>query len=169
MTHKKSQFRDELAIIPWFMYVLVGIGFVCIAYLFVVYMPLHDPHAPPQPWRTVLAILMGAVAAAYLLLVGYVSQDTKRRNMNQFGWTLLVIIFANGLAPLVYFLLRKPLVQHCPKCGAPVEAGFHFCAKCGLELSPSCPSCGQKVEHDFLVCPYCGKNLAGPTAAVTNP
>ena len=74
----------------------------------------------------------------YFLLIGYVNQDAKRRDMGQVLWTLLVIFIPNGMGFLAYFLLRKPLVRYCPKCGDRVETGFHFCAKCGCELSPSC-------------------------------
>ncbi len=111
------------------------------------------------------SVLAGAVLSMYLLLIGYVNQDAKRRDMSQFGWTLVVVLFFNGLGPLVYFLLRKPLIQYCPQCGDRVERGFHFCAKCGCELAPSCGSCGQAVNRDFVVCPYCGKRLNEPSAS----
>ena len=73
--------------------------------------PRHDPHAPPYPVRVLLSVLAGVVLSIYLLLIGYVNQDAKRRDMGQVLWTLLVIFVPNGLGFLAYFLLRKPLVQ----------------------------------------------------------
>ena len=164
MTQKKSQYRDEFGIIPGFMYPVAAVVFVCAVYLFEVYMPLHDPKAPHQPWLTLLALLIGTVAAAYLLLVGYVNQDAKRRDMGQLLWTLLVIFIPNGIGFLAYFLLRKPILESCPKCGERVEKGFHYCSQCGCALTPACPHCGQTVQRDYVCCPYCGKALAAQGA-----
>jgi hypothetical protein len=163
MTQPKSHFRDEFDIIPGFMKPVALIGFACIVYLFLDYLPQHDPHAIPYPWRILAGFLVGAVAALFLLLIGYVNQDAKRRGMGQLLWTLLVILIPNGIGFLAYFLLRKPLIEHCLQCGEEVEKGFHYCAKCGCALAPSCPHCGREVARDFAVCPYCGKGL-GATA-----
>jgi hypothetical protein len=165
MTQRKSSFSEEFAIIPKVMYLFCAAAFVGILFLFLSVMPQHDPHSPPFAARVCLSVLLGIVVSTYFLLIGYVNQDAKRRDMSQFGWTLVVVLFFNGLGPLVYFLLRKPLTQYCPKCGERAERGFHFCAKCGCELTPSCGSCGREVSRDFVVCPYCGKALgAAPTA-----
>jgi len=159
MKQRKSHFQDEFAIIPGFMAPLAIVGFACIMYLFLNYMPLHDPHAPPYPARLFLGVLLGCLAAAYLLLVGYVNQDAKRRDMGQVLWTFLVILIPNGIGFLAYFLLRKPILEACPKCGERVERGFHYCPKCGGGLAPTCSHCGQTVQQDFVCCPYCGKAL----------
>jgi hypothetical protein len=106
-----------------------------------------------------LGIAIGCVTAAYLLLVAYVNQDAKRRDMGQLLWTLLVIFIPNGIGFLAYFLLRKPLVQSCPKCGDRIDKGFHFCPKCGFALSPTCGQCGQTVSAEYVCCPFCGKTL----------
>ena len=159
MTQRKSHFQDEFAIIPGFMVPVAIVGFACIMFLFLNYMPLHDPHAPPYPARLFLGVLLGLVVAAYLLLVGYVNQDAKRRDMGQVLWTFLVILIPNGIGFLAYFLLRKPILEACPKCGERVERGFHYCPKCGCGLAPICGHCGQAVQRDFAVCPYCGKAL----------
>ena len=167
MTQRRSSFSEEFAIIPKFMYLFVVAGFAGMLFLFLCYIPGHDPHAPPFPLRVFLGILTGTVLSIYFLLIGYVNQDSKRRDMGQLLWTLLVIFIPNGLGFLAYFLLRKPLVQFCPKCGERVEKGFHFCANCGWELSPSCSSCGREVSRDFVVCPYCGKALGASAAGTT--
>jgi hypothetical protein len=165
MTPRKTTFRDEFDIIPSFMLPLAAIGFACMMYLFLNYMPEHDPHAPQFPLRLLGGVATGAVVAAYLLLVGYVNQDAKRRDMGQVLWTLLVIFIPNGIGFLAYFLLRKPLVGSCPRCKERVEKGFHYCPKCGFPQAPSCSQCGQMVSADYVCCPYCGKPIAGGQGA----
>jgi Double zinc ribbon len=165
MTQRNTQFRDEFAIIPEFMLILAGIGFAAMMYVFLDVIPVHDPHAPPYPARLFLGVLVGCVVAAYLLLIGYVNQDAKRRDMGQLLWTLLVIFIPNCIGFLAYFLLRKPLVESCPKCGGRIERGFHFCPKCGCTLTPTCGQCGQPVSADYVCCPHCGKALAAPGGA----
>ncbi|HEY4961079.1 MAG TPA: zinc ribbon domain-containing protein [Terriglobales bacterium] len=164
MTQRSSHFRDEFGIIPAFMMVLAGIGFAAMVFLFLVAFPLVDPHAPPFPLRVFGAFVGGALVAVYLLLVGYVNQDAKRRDMGQLLWTLLVIFIPNGIGFLAYFLLRNPLVQFCTRCGGRVEKGFHYCARCGSALTPTCQHCGREVSRGYVVCPYCGKALGAASA-----
>ena len=159
MTPRKTTFAEELAIVPKVMYLFIPLSFACMLFVFLVYMPGHDPHAPPYAVRVLLSVLLGVVLSIYFGLIGYVNQDAKRRDMGQVLWTLLVIFVPNGLGFLAYFLLRKPLIQYCPQCGDRIGAGFHFCAKCGCELAPTCGSCGQAVDRDYVICPYCGKAL----------
>ena len=164
MNRRKTNYQEEFGIVPGFMVPVAIIGFACIMFLFLNYMPVHDPHAPPFPARLFLGVLVGGVAAAYLLLIGYVNQDAKRRDMGQVLWTLLVIFIPNGIGFLAYFLLRKPILQPCPQCGAKVDRGFQYCSACGCGLAPTCGHCGRAVERDYVCCPYCGKTLAAPTA-----
>ena len=159
MTPRKTTFSEEFAIIPKFLYVFCVAGFIAMACVFLYVIPHHDPHTPPATVRLLLSVLAGIGLSIYFLLIGYVNQDAKRRDMGQVLWTLLVIFVPNCLGFLAYFLLRKPLIQYCPQCGDRVERGFHFCAKCGCELSPSCGSCGNPVSHEYVVCPHCGKSL----------
>jgi hypothetical protein len=168
MTQRKSTFSEEFAIIPKFMYLFCVAGFAAMLCVFLYVIPHHDPHAPPFPVRVLLSFVTGALLAVYFLLIGYVNQDSKRRDMGQVLWTLLVVFVPNCLGFLAYFLLRKPLVRFCPKCGERAEHGFHYCAKCGCELSPACSYCGRPVNRDYAVCPYCGKALGqGATGAAT--
>ncbi|MBI3740068.1 MAG: zinc ribbon domain-containing protein [Chloroflexi bacterium] len=48
----------------------------------------------------------------------------------------------------------------CEQCGSSVEAGNHFCPKCGTPVNSGvCPSCGKNVRADDLFCPSCGGRL----------
>lgn len=162
MTKRKSSFSDEVAIIPWFLYPVALVATACILFLFVNYMPEHDPKAlqPPANWFAGLGV--GLIVSVWLLLIGYVNQDAKRRGMGQLLWTLLAMLVPNMIGLLAYFLLRKPLLEVCPRCSAQVEKGFHYCPKCGYALTPTCGQCGREISSEYVCCPYCGKALAAP-------
>jgi RNA polymerase subunit RPABC4/transcription elongation factor Spt4 len=159
MNQRKSTFGSEFAIIPHFMVGLAAIFWAAMLIAFLVLIPRYVPDAPPFPAMVVFAIVGGAATAAYLLLIGYVNQDAKRRDMGQVLWTFLVILIPYGFGFLAYFVLRKPMMENCPKCGLQVQRGFHYCPKCGCGLTPACPHCGQVVQRDYVCCPYCGKAL----------
>jgi hypothetical protein len=99
---------------------------------------------------------------AYILLVGYIYADARRRGMRYIMWTLLTIFIPYGIGAILYFVLREPLLVSCPKCGAGNRSIFVFCPKCGSELSPSCPACKRAVEPGWNLCAYCGEQLAQP-------
>lgn len=106
------------------------------------------------------------VVPAYVLLIGYVNGDAKRRGMRSAVWTWVAALVPNALGIILYFLLRDPLLVHCPNCGTQSRKGFQFCPKCGTELAPACPSCQKPVERGWSVCPYCGGKLALGTEVV---
>jgi hypothetical protein len=61
---------------------------------------------------------------------------------------------------------RGPLrsVPHC-LCGAPLPAGFHFCANCGRPAPGApplavCGHCGQPLPADANFCAVCGNSAA---------
>jgi hypothetical protein len=162
MNEHRSHFRDELAIIPpvatWIafaVFALIEIGLLWI-------LPRHGCDLPPRPWWPIIAVVGGAFVAIIILMIGYVNADSKRRGMNSLLWTLLVIFIPKALGFIAYFLLRKPLLVPCPKCGTPAIPDFRFCHKCGYALSPTCAHCGRAISHDFACCPYCGKPVAAP-------
>jgi hypothetical protein len=106
--------------------------------------------------------------AAFLLLVGYVSRDAKRRGMNSTLWTLFVLVLSPGWLALgffIYFLMREPLPYNCPQCGATVGARFNYCPNCKCNLRPSCPQCKREVGELDKFCPYCAYELT--TGSVT--
>ena len=166
MTQRKSPFLDEFRIVPGFLVWLAAFCWAALFVAFLVLIPRSVPESPPFPFRLAIATVGGAFLSAYLLLIGYVNQDAKRRDMGQLLWTLLVIFIPYGFGFLAYFLLRKPVLEACPKCGERAERGFHYCARCGCALVPSCVHCGHAVQPDFVCCPYCGRPLQAATATL---
>ena len=165
----QSQLSREFAIIPYVARVIAVIAFALVQVCLLVLLPRYYHHVhdlPPLPVMTLIAIVGGLFLALFILLVGYVNADTKRRGMNSLLWTLLVIFIPKAIGFLAYFLLRKPLLvngsPNCPKCGTAVGPDFRFCPKCGYSFAPACGNCGRGIQPDFAVCPYCGKPVNTP-------
>jgi|HubBroStandDraft_1064217.scaffolds.fasta_scaffold353001_2 RNA polymerase subunit RPABC4/transcription elongation factor Spt4 len=121
--------------------------------------PYSDPNEmarTPEALKWCLPIFVGAILATFVLLVGYVYVDSKRRGMRYVMWTLLSIFIPNMIGIILYFLLRDPMPTPCPKCGRMVRAGFAFCPSCGTELLRACKACHRKLEPGWVNCAYCG-------------
>jgi hypothetical protein len=160
--------KDEIRIFaPWAYYVFTAV-FVIIAVLFVTVVGL-DPKAPRLPIRCLLGLLCGALLGCYAVLIGYINQDAGRRSMSRLLWTLIAIFVPNGLGIVLYFVLRKPRIAHCPQCDAEVEPGFSYCPRCCTRLRPVCPHCQRSVDLGDKFCPYCGGALEPPAGASPAP
>lgn len=161
---KKSSFREEVKIISP---IAVGIAIACFVAAPILFAVLpKGPHdLPPFPGWLILGIVLGVVAAAWVLLIGYINRDAGRRGMGRVLWTFIAILVPNCLGILAYFLLRKPKLFPCPGCKNDVSPEFRFCPKCGFALAPVCAHCGRAVDYDFVCCPYCGK----PVGAAATP
>ncbi len=120
-------------------------------------------------WQKILfAFGLTAVLAAYVLLIGYVFADARRRCMRYVLWTWLAALIPNGVGVLLYFVIRDPLPIDCPNCGEKSRPGFVYCPKCGSALKRSCEGCGRGLEAGWSNCAYCGKRIgngAGTPAA----
>ena len=115
-----------------------------------------------------LLTLLGAVPLAiYVLLLGYVWGDARRRGMSHVMWTLLALLIPSAVGLVLYFLLRDPVPVPCPSCATPARKGHAYCACCGASVRAACPHCRQPVEAGWRNCASCGQALqqsAAPTA-----
>ena len=84
-----------------------------------------------------MGLLFGSFAAIWLLCLGYVYADARRRAMPAVLWTLIALMVPNLLGFLFYFALRRPLASPCPKCGHAIAAEQRFCAWCGQQATSS--------------------------------
>ena len=164
----QSVLAREIKIAPGWAWVLAAIAFIAAQWYFNIEIVRH-PHAPPVWARALFGLLAGIGGVAYLLLIGYVNRDSKRRGMSPVLWTLVALLIPNGMGMLLYFVLRQPLQSACPQCGSAVQAEFQFCPRCSYRLSPSCPQCQHVVGVNDLYCPYCGRSLANQAAPASSP
>jgi hypothetical protein len=113
-----------------------------------------------------LAALVGvAFIGGFVLLVGYVFGDARRRGMNHVLWTLLAIFIPNAIGIILYFILREPVPVPCPACGTPAKKGQAFCAGCGAAVRAACPQCRQPVEPGWRNCTGCGAPFSPASAS----
>jgi len=160
-----SRFIQELKIIPRAVRIIVA--FVLIASstafsLFVMFSHDQGLAHTPQAGKVVMILGVGIVPAIWVLLIGYVYADAKRRGMRYVMWTLLAIFIPDAIGVILYFILRDPLMKPCPGCSQVLKSGYTFCPYCGTSLLPTCPNCGRSVELGWANCPQCGTKLPSP-------
>ena len=80
-----------------------------------------------------LGLLFGCMVALWILCLGYVYADSRRRAMPAVPWTLIAMMVPNLLGFLFYFALRRPLTSPCPQCGQALHPAQRFCAACGSD------------------------------------
>jgi RNA polymerase subunit RPABC4/transcription elongation factor Spt4 len=153
----------EIKIVPKGAWVLAAVGFFIAQFFFDVVLA-RQPGPPPAWARPLLGILLGLVLGCFVLLIGYINRDAKRRGMSPTLWTLVAVLIPNGLGILLYFILRQSLRSACPQCGNAIQTGFNFCPRCKYKLGPSCPQCQRVVGLDDVYCPYCGTSLRNQAA-----
>ncbi len=112
----------------------------------------------PRP-EYLAATLIPLCLSVYVLLIGYVNGDARRRGMHYVLWTLLAIFIPNAIGIILYFVMRDPLMRGCPRCSKVVPGRFAFCPSCGSALTQTCVACSHAVEPEWSHCPGCGKGL----------
>ena len=164
LKHETStRFIDELRIIPRWVYgiALLGYALPVAAMLFALHTDKSSDPFFRLPVLLPLVFLGGTILACFILLIAYINRDAKRRGMSPAVWTLIAIFIPHALGIVLYFVLRKPRILHCPQCSAAVEPGFGFCPQCQCRLSTICPQCRRSVNPTDKFCPHCGHDLAG--------
>jgi|SRR6185369_2286195 len=91
---------------------------------------------PESAW---FFLALGTFTAAFILSLGYVYGDAKRRGMSPGLWALVAFMVPNLVGFLLYFLLRNPLSQACAGCGRPIAPGLAFCPHCGHPQGQATP------------------------------
>ena len=163
----RTGLTTEIKIIPLWAWAVAGVAFVAAQWFFNIAVA-RQSGAPPAWCRPLLGTLAGIGGGCYLLFIGYINRDAKRRGMSPTLWTLVAILIPNGLGILVYFILRQPLRIACPQCGNAVQTGFNFCPRCSYKLSPNCPQCQRLIGVNDVYCPYCGTSLPDHASPVSS-
>jgi len=150
--------RNKKSVIPKLVYVLAGVAFVA---MFLVMRYAAIPSDPknvnwPEAGKVLLSLFASLVVAAYILAIGYIYGDAKRRLMRAWLWTLLAIFIPNAIGMILYFFLRDPLPFYCSICGASAKSAYTFCPNCAAPLRPTCARCGRAMDRGWAHCPHCG-------------
>ena len=82
------------------------------------------------------ALVFGVLAAIWLLCLGFVFADARRRDMRAVLWVLVAALFPHLLGFLLYFVMRQPIAATCTQCGKMVSNRQRFCSWCGTSLVP---------------------------------
>ena len=160
-----SRFRDELKIIPVPAWIIALASFACMAVVLLVVAIPQDAQMKHWPVFGALAFSLGCggFALAYVLLIGYINGDAKRRGMRHVLWTFIAIFVPNAIGIILYFVMREPMLSSC-SCGARIRSTFAYCPSCGTQLRRACPNCRYRVEPGWKSCAYCGANLTEPAS-----
>jgi hypothetical protein len=153
----KSRLIAEIQVIPVWAWVLASMIFLSAQIFFNYFARMPNGL---EGWVAVLAgIAAGVGGGCYVLFIGYISRDAKRRGMSALIWVLVAIFVTNGLGIILYFLLRQPINGRCPQCAGAVLPGFGFCPRCSYQLSRRCAQCQREVGTSDVYCPHCGSAL----------
>jgi RNA polymerase subunit RPABC4/transcription elongation factor Spt4 len=165
-----SRFKEELKVIPGTARFIAAFVYIALAAAFALYVMFSHDHGlacMPAVGKLLMIVGVGIVPAIYVLLIGYVYADAKRRGMRHVMWTLLAIFIPDAIGVILYFILRDPLMKPCPGCSQVLKSGYTFCPHCGTSLLPTCPNCGRGVELGWANCPTCGTKLPSSTPRTT--
>lgn len=153
---------DELRMIPRWAMIGAVVVFAGMQWVFHVVMPHHKHEM--LPLRLMMGYAWGALWASYVLLLGYVSRDARRRGMSTALWMLVCMILPGGIGAVVYFLLRQPELSRCPACSTSIAASYNFCPQCQFQTAPVCGVCHRGVRITDVYCTQCGHDLASDGA-----
>ena len=82
------------------------------------------------------ALALGIALAIWLLCLGFVFADARRRAMRPVLWGLVAALFPHLLGFLLYFVMRQPIASTCTHCGMTVSNYQRFCSWCGTAQFP---------------------------------
>ena len=150
--------EDQLNLIPAWSVILAIVVFAAAQYLFQGVLPHHRRELLPM--RILMGYSWGTVFATYVLLIGYVSRDVKRRGMSAGLWMLVCVVLPGGIGAVVYFMLRQPVLSRCPNCSTSIAATYHYCPQCQFQMAPVCGECHRGVKITDVFCTQCGHDLA---------
>lgn len=157
-----DRFSEEVKLIPRSAWVAAIVICLVLPLTICGYLVLTHPDAEFGWWLAPAVlpfIFISVLFFFYILLVGYIAADSRRRGMRPVLWVLLSFFIPNMIGVILYFILRNPLLRACPQCGTNSAATFAFCPSCGAALSSACPSCRSAVESGWSHCAKCGSAL----------
>ena len=86
-----------------------------------------------------MGLLAGVVIAVWVICLGYVYGDARRRAMPPILSTLMAAFIPNLLGFLIYFVIRRPIALPCAQCGQAMRVDHPFCSWCGYQGHQTSP------------------------------
>lgn len=155
-----NRLREEMKVIPQLAWAIAAVLSLAIPLSVLLFWGMAVPSDHGLPFGLIaVGALISVSLFIYILLIGYIAGDARRRGMGVVLWVLLAIFIPNAIGVILYFILRNPLLQSCPKCGVRSNPAFPFCPACGAALSQTCPACRSAVESAWSHCARCGVQL----------
>jgi cytochrome bd-type quinol oxidase subunit 2 len=96
---------------------------------------------------TAAALVTGVAVAIWVLCLGFVFGDARRRAMRAVPWVLVAALFPHLLGFLLYFVMRQPIPSTCSPCGGTIPLDQRFCSWCGAP-QPSPASSNVRLTVD---------------------
>ena len=131
-------FRDFFAEIPRPVRIVAAVLGGCVALAGVVMTVVHRGSYATL-FYSVAGVAGGLILATWILGVGFVYADARRRGMRPVLWAVLVVLFPHLLGFLLYFVLRQPLARSCGRCGQAISDQQRFCSWCGASQADPLP------------------------------
>ena len=91
----RTQFAEELRLIPKWAYGVAVLLFVGVQILFQTLMAIQKD-TPSPPVRSLLGFFAGTILGCYFLLIVYVNRDAARRGMNRVLWTIVSVVITHS-------------------------------------------------------------------------
>ena len=159
MTEQASA-QAETKLIPWWSYGLAVVFFFGIQAL-LYSLRGQEAHPKSLAFTAVWGLLCGMLLAFYMLMIGYVVRDSRRRGMNPVLWTFIMVsLLVTGVGFIVYFLLRQPIQMNCPKCAGSIQSSYNFCPSCQFQLNAICEHCRRAIHASDRYCTHCGSPVS---------
>src|SRR5512138_2075692 len=115
-----SRFNDEMSIIPraaWRTAVVLCVILPLAICALVFLTRLRGGETGFLPPVLFVGAFICVALFVYILILGYIAADAKRRGMRPVLWVLLALFIPNAIGIILYFILREPLLTTCAACG----------------------------------------------------
>lgn len=102
-------------------------------------------------------ILRIAFVLFWLLLPLWVYADARQRGTRAGAWGILTLL--TSVVGWSVYVISRPKMVKCPKCGASQDSWHKACTGCGQLLKSTCPQCGKTIEQGWSYCAECGARI----------
>jgi hypothetical protein len=126
---------SEIKIVSQWAWVLAAVGFICAQFFFNVVVA-RQSNAPPAWAQLLLGLLLGLVLGCFLLFIGHINRDAKRRGMTPVLWTIVALLIPNALGIIFLFHPVATAAQCLPAMWERRPVGIQLLPSLQLQTEP---------------------------------